>query len=137
MTREATSGYAVREPRPEPKQPREQTDEDRRRILAAELKRARKNAKRLGMAARDVFNTRLWESSALQVIVSPRVLLGGPHEDDCTVYDWAVWFAALEAPSAVARSDRWAFCATADEAERDALRALPAVLESLSKGGAK
>jgi hypothetical protein len=31
----------------EPRRPREKTDEDRKRIVAAELKRARKNARRL------------------------------------------------------------------------------------------
>lgn len=125
-------------PEPSPKsEPREQTNEDRRRLLAAELKRARKNARRLGFTTRTVFNTLLWNGTALQVIVSPRVLPGGPREVDCTVYDWAIWPARLDATDALARGDCKAFCLIADEAELDALRALPAVIESLSKDGAK
>lgn len=105
--------------------PRERTDEDRKRLAAAELKRARKNARRLGFVAkqwsRHDERARFWYRGELSVaVVNP---LGEAR------YGWRI--DSERGPIAVGHGDY----ATLDDAELAALRALPVAIEQVRGAG--
>jgi hypothetical protein len=106
---------------PAPAPPRERTDEDRKRLAAAELKRARKNARRLGFARGD--GLFLWVGWVGRTRVSV-IAQSEPAEDGTGYAGWSIAVGGV--------CHAWSKPgdhSTFEEIELAALRALPAAIE--------
>lgn len=110
--------------------PREKTDEDRARIAAAELKRARKNARRLGLVRSD-------EADDITPVKYKRVtpdaeLYASVHHEDDGSFSWEVVSYTDGGCERNSHARSAASTFFIEEAELAALRALPDAVAQLT-----